>query len=127
KLPRGYDERIGERGATLSAGQRQRIAIARALLKDAPVLILDEPTAALDAQTEVAVMEAISRLTRGRTTFVIAHRLSTLRGADRIVVLDAGRIVDQGPHARLWERCDLYRQLNAALQIEMDRRATGTG
>jgi ATP-binding cassette subfamily B protein/subfamily B ATP-binding cassette protein MsbA len=96
QLPRGYDTVVGERGATLSGGERQRLAIARAVLRDAPVLILDEPTAALDLATEALVLEALERLVRGRTTFVIAHRLSTLRRVDRIVVLEEGRIVEQG-------------------------------
>jgi ATP-binding cassette subfamily B protein/subfamily B ATP-binding cassette protein MsbA len=112
-LPSGYDTVIGERGVTLSGGQRQRIAIARALLKDAPILILDEPTAALDAETESEVMEAIERLTQGRTTFIIAHRLSTVRQADRIVVLDAGRVVESGTHEELLARPSLYRRLHA--------------
>src|SRR5207249_311760 len=95
-LPQGYDTILGERGCTLSAGQKQRLAIARALLKDAPILILDEPTAALDATTEKAVVDALHVLMRQRTCLVIAHRLSTIRHADRIVVLDGGRIVEQG-------------------------------
>ncbi len=123
RLPRGYDEVIGERGATLSVGQRQRIAIARALLKDAPVLVLDEPTAALDAQTEAAVMAAIVRLARGRTAFVIAHRLSTVHKADRIVVLDAGRIVEEGTHSQLLARGGLYRRLHVAMDIRGVRTA----
>ena len=90
-LPQGYDTVIGERGATLSGGERQRIAIARALLKNAPILILDEPTSALDAETEHAVVEALERLMRGRTTFIVAHRLSTIRSATTIVVLEGGR------------------------------------
>jgi ATP-binding cassette subfamily B protein/subfamily B ATP-binding cassette protein MsbA len=96
-LPLGYDTVIGERGVTLSGGERQRIAIARALLRDAPVLILDEPTSALDAATENSLMEALERLMAGRTTLLIAHRLSTARRADRIVVLEGGRIVTAFP------------------------------
>jgi ATP-binding cassette subfamily B protein/subfamily B ATP-binding cassette protein MsbA len=92
-LPKGYDQVIGERGVTLSGGERQRIAIARALLRQAPVLILDEPTAALDAKTEARVMEAIERLAAGRTTLVIAHRRSTLLRVERSLVLEGGRIV----------------------------------
>src|SRR5262249_8312179 len=87
RLPLGYDTPVGERGATLSGGERQRLSIARALLKDAPILILDEPTSALDAQTEKLVLEALRALMKGRTTFVIAHRLSTVRHAERIVCL----------------------------------------
>jgi ATP-binding cassette subfamily B protein/subfamily B ATP-binding cassette protein MsbA len=110
-LPGGYDAMLGERGATLSGGQRQRLAIARALLKDAPVLILDEPTSALDAQTEALLLQALERLTAGRTTFVIAHRLSTVRQATRIVVLEDGRITQQGTHDELRQRAGTYRRL----------------
>jgi ABC-type multidrug transport system fused ATPase/permease subunit len=101
RLPDGYRTIIGERGATLSVGQRQRLSIARALLKSAPILILDEPTSALDAETEEGLLDALQPLTRGRTTFIIAHRLSTVRRVDRIVVLDEGRIVEMGTHAQL--------------------------
>lgn len=113
-LPDGYNSVLGERGATLSGGERQRIAIARALLKDAPVLILDEPTSALDAQTESLVMEALRRLMKDRTTIIIAHRLSTVRHANRIVVLDAGRVVETGPHEQLVAAGGLYQRLYEA-------------
>jgi ATP-binding cassette, subfamily B, bacterial len=108
RLPAGYDTVVGERGATLSGGERQRIAIARALLKDAPILILDEPTSALDAETEGLLLEALERLMVGRTTLIIAHRLSTVRWADRIVVLRDGAIVEQGSHAALLAQDGLY-------------------
>jgi ATP-binding cassette, subfamily B, bacterial len=101
RLPQGYDTVVGERGSRLSMGERQRVAIARSLLKDPPILILDEPTSALDAESEALVQEALARLMKGRTTFAIAHRLSTVVDADRILVLKGGRIVEEGGHARL--------------------------
>jgi ATP-binding cassette subfamily B protein/subfamily B ATP-binding cassette protein MsbA len=110
RLPQGYDTVVGERGATLSGGERQRLAIARALLKDAPVLVLDEPTSALDAQTEALVLGALARLMRGRTTLVIAHRLSTVRLADRIVVLHRGEVAEAGTHDELLAHGGLYRR-----------------
>jgi ATP-binding cassette, subfamily B, bacterial len=100
-LPDGYDTIIGERGATLSGGERQRIAIARALLKNAPILVLDEPTSALDAETEYAIVDGLQQLMRGRTTFIVAHRLSTIRNATRIVVLEHGKVVEQGTYRQL--------------------------
>ncbi len=111
RLPHGYDTVIGERGATLSGGEKQRLSIARALLKDAPILILDEPTSALDARTESLLLDALNRLMRGRTTFLIAHRLSTTRHADHILVLDHGNIVEQGGHAELLALRGLYATL----------------
>jgi ATP-binding cassette, subfamily B, bacterial len=116
-LPEGYQTRVGERGVTLSGGQRQRIAIARAILRDAPILLLDEATSALDAESETLVQEALERLMEGRTTLVIAHRLATVLRADRILVLDDGRIVEQGSHAALVARGGLYARL-ARLQFE---------
>ncbi|MGE0856306.1 MAG: ATP-binding cassette domain-containing protein, partial [Hyphomicrobiaceae bacterium] len=115
-LPQGYDTRLGERGVSLSGGQRQRIAIARALLKDAPILLLDEATSALDAENEVLVQRALERVMQGRTTLVIAHRLATVQKADRIVVMDEGRIVEQGTHASLVRAGGLYSRL-AELQF----------
>jgi ABC-type multidrug transport system fused ATPase/permease subunit len=101
RLPAGYDTLVGERGATLSGGERQRVSIARALLADAPILLLDEPTSALDPQAEYLVVQALRRLMQSRTTFLIAHRLSTIRHADCILVLHAGRIVETGSHEEL--------------------------
>jgi ATP-binding cassette subfamily B protein/subfamily B ATP-binding cassette protein MsbA len=108
RLPAGYDTLVGERGMTLSGGEKQRLALARAFLKRAPILILDEPTSALDAHTESRLLEALDRLVEGRTTFIIAHRLSTIRRADRIVVLDRGGIAEQGAHEVLLARDGLY-------------------
>jgi len=104
RQPHGYDTMIGERGTTLSGGQRQRLAIARALLKNPPILILDEATSALDAATEARVSRALKTLMKGRTTFIIAHRLSTVRDADEILVFDDGKIVEQGSFDSLLEQ-----------------------
>ena len=112
RLPDGYDTMIGERGVKLSGGQRQRLAIARAVLKDAPILILDEATSAVDTETEILIQQALQRLMAGRTTLVIAHRLSTVRNADLIVVLEGKRIVEQGTHQQLMEQGGLYHHLN---------------
>jgi subfamily B ATP-binding cassette protein MsbA len=117
-LPHGYETVVGEAGARLSGGQRQRIAIARAFLKDAPLLLLDEATSALDAESELKVQEALERLMAGRTTVLIAHRLSTVRAADRIYVIDAGQVVEQGRHADLVARGGLYARLARAQNLE---------
>ena len=112
RLPEGYQTMLGEYGATLSGGERQRVAIARALLKNAPILILDEPTSALDAETEHLLLEALERLMKGRTTFIIAHRLSTVRRADCILVLQDGQVVERGSHDELLARGEHYSHLH---------------
>jgi subfamily B ATP-binding cassette protein MsbA len=110
-MPDGYDTIVGERGMFLSGGQRQRLAIARAILVNAPVLILDEATSALDAESERLVQQAIANLVRDRTTIVIAHRLSTVRRADVIVVMEAGRVIEMGTHTELLSKEGQYRKL----------------
>nr|OPZ63251.1 MAG: putative ABC transporter ATP-binding protein [Firmicutes bacterium ADurb.Bin506] len=120
EMPQGYDTPIGERGVRLSGGQKQRLAIARALLYDAPVLILDEATSAVDTETEAKIASALEHLTEGRTTIVIAHRLSTIRRADRIIVLDEGEIVEQGTHEQLMAVGGLYAKL-----VNADANETG--
>jgi subfamily B ATP-binding cassette protein MsbA len=112
RLPEGYETRLGEDAGRLSGGQKQRLAIARAIFKDAPILILDEATSQLDSESEALVAQALANLTSGRTTLVIAHRLSTVRRADRIVVLERGRVVESGSHAELLTRNGLYRRLH---------------
>ena len=111
QLPEGYDTMIGERGLKLSGGQRQRLAIARAILKNAPILILDEATSAVDTETELMIQQALEKLMVGKTVIIIAHRLSTIRKADKIVVLEGSRIVEQGTHLKLMEKNGLYRRL----------------
>jgi ATP-binding cassette subfamily B protein len=113
KLPNGYETEVGERGVKLSGGERQRVALARAFLADASILILDEATSSLDVETERDVQAAMAELKHGRTTIVIAHRLSTVREADRILVFNQGRIVEQGRHAELIGGGGLYARLNA--------------
>jgi ATP-binding cassette subfamily B protein len=118
-LPQGYATRLGERGISLSGGQRQRIALARAILRDAPILLLDEATSALDAESERAVQAALQRITKDRTTLVIAHRLATVQRASRILVMDQGRIVEEGRHADLLRQGGLYARL-AEMQLVLD-------
>jgi subfamily B ATP-binding cassette protein MsbA len=120
RLPEGYDTMIGERGLRLSGGERQRIAIARALLKNAPILILDEATSALDTESESLVQSALQNLISGRTVFVIAHRLTTVRHADRIVVLEGGHITDSGTHEDLLTRLGTYRKLYELQFMDLD-------
>ena len=123
-LPEGYQTIIGERGVTLSGGQRQRLAIARAILKNAPILLLDEATSALDAENETLVQRALDNVMKDRTTLVIAHRLATVLGADRILVMDGGKIVEEGAHAALVAKDGLYARL---ARLQFDAGATALG
>jgi ATP-binding cassette, subfamily B, bacterial MsbA len=118
ETPQGYDTVVGERGVTLSGGQRQRVAIARALLMDPRILILDDSLSSVDTQTEQLIQQALDKLMEGRTTFVIAHRLSTVRRADLIVVMDKGRIVQTGTHAQLLAEGGLYKEIHDLQLIE---------
>ena len=125
RLPNQYQTELGERGAKLSTGERQRIAVARAFLKDAPVLVLDEPTSSIDSKTESVILDALDRLMVGRTTFIIAHRLSTIRYSDIIVVMNNGRIVERGSHHELLNAGGVYYQLHEVqIRQRMSRRAS---
>jgi ATP-binding cassette subfamily B protein/subfamily B ATP-binding cassette protein MsbA len=124
RLPQGYETELGERGAGLSGGERQRVSVARAFLKDAPILVLDEPTSSIDSKTEGVILDALDRLVVGRTSLTIAHRLSTIRDADLIVVMDHGRIVEQGAHEQLLYAGGLYHQLHE-IQARGRRRLAG--
>jgi ABC-type multidrug transport system fused ATPase/permease subunit len=125
RLPDAYETEIGENGAQLSGGERQRICVARAFLKRAPILILDEPTSSIDSKTEAVVLDALDDLMVGRTSFIIAHRLSTVRHADQILVMNAGRIVERGSHEELLLHGGVYRRLYEAQTRERKRSARG--
>ncbi|HEX5488313.1 MAG TPA: ATP-binding cassette domain-containing protein, partial [Rhodanobacteraceae bacterium] len=125
--PDGYATQVSERGRSLSGGERQRLTIARAMLKDAPILILDEATSALDRITEARIQRALDKLTRGRTTFIIAHRLSTVRNADRILVLDKGRLIEQGRYDELIARGGMFARLAEQGRFAPDREARPDG
>ncbi len=124
-LPEGYDTVIGERGQKLSGGQRQRLSIARAVLKDPPILVLDEATSAVDNETEAAIQRSLATLSRGRTTLVVAHRLSTIRHADRIYVLDAGRVAEVGDHDSLLAEDGIYAGLWRVQTGALDQATAG--
>ena len=124
-LPEGFETKVGERGLKLSGGEKQRVAIARTLLKNPPVLILDEATSALDSRTEAGIQATLEAVERGRTTIVIAHRLSTVVNADEIVVLDGGRVAERGTHAALLSRDGLYAEMWNRQQAEREEAGEG--
>ena len=130
-LPEGYETKVGERGLKLSGGEKQRVAIARTILKDPPILVLDEATSALDTRTEKEIQASLDEVARGRTTLVIAHRLSTVVDAEEIVVLDAGRVVERGRHVELLERdgvyADMWRRQQEAAREEAARQEGAGG
>jgi ATP-binding cassette subfamily B protein len=121
ELPRAYETLVGERGVKLSGGERQRVAIARAFLAEAPILILDEATSSLDSESELLIQQAMGRLMAGRTTLVIAHRLSTVKALDRLLVFDKGRIVEEGDHAALIRKGGIYHRLFERQALELTR------
>ncbi len=125
-IPRGYEASLAERGTSLSGGERQRLAIARAIFRDAPILIFDEATSQIDSESELKIQTALRGFARGRTTLIIAHRLSTIQFADRIIVMDSGRIVDSGTHRELFDRCDLYHNLCETQFVTGDREGPST-
>jgi subfamily B ATP-binding cassette protein MsbA len=126
-MPDGYNTKIGEKGTRMSGGERQRLAIARAILKNAPILILDEATSALDMESEQYVQAALANLMKGRTVFVIAHRLSTVRRATRIAVIEGGQITEMGTHAELMQRSGMYQRLYNMQFSEEDSISTSDG
>lgn len=126
RMPHGYDSPVGERGLTLSGGQRQRIGIARALIRNNPILILDEPTAALDTESEKLVIEALERLMKGRTVITIAHRLSTIRDADKIIVLKGGVVAEEGTHDQLLALNGVYAELHRIQYEEASTKAAAS-
>ncbi len=127
RLPQQYATQVGERGVQLSGGERQRICVARAFLKDAPILILDEPTSAIDSKTEAGILEALERLMAGRTTLLVAHRLSTIRHADLILVMNDGRVIERGTHEELIRRGTLYKQMYEAKFVQASRNGKAPG
>jgi subfamily B ATP-binding cassette protein MsbA len=125
RMPHGYDSMVGERGDTLSGGQRQRIGIARAVVRNSPIMILDEPTAALDPESEALVIEALRRLMQGRTVIMIAHRLSTIRDADKIIVLKEGVVAEQGSNDELIAQGGIYAELVKIQQRVVNEQSSG--